>query len=154
MSRRTLNSLLRLPAVLLALSVALAPRAAAQSVGLTLAGSLNGSAQPALSAGLTLRNAALIGGFGLDARLLADLGRGGGLDLSGLFEVPVNEPSGRLSVYAGPGLALTFGRPLRVRPSLTGGLSYDLNGQLNLFAEGSYQFQGQLRVRTGVTYSY
>lgn len=127
---------------------------AAQSVGLTLAGSLNGAVQPALSAGATLRNAALVAGFGLDARLLLDLGRGGGLDLSGLFEVPVNEPSGRLTVYAGPGLALGFGRPLRLRPSLTGGLSYDLDGQLNLFAEGSYQFQGQVRVRAGVTYSY
>lgn len=154
MSRRTLYPSFRLPALLLTFSVVYASQAGAQSVGLTLAGSLNGAAQPALSAGLTLRNAALIGGFGLDARLLADFGRGGGLDLSGLFEVPVNEPSGRLSVYAGPGLALGFGRPLRLRPSLTGGLSYDLNGQLNLFAEGSYQFQGQFRVRAGVTYSY
>ena len=154
MPRCTPNPLIRLPAVLLALSVALVPRATAQSVTLTLAGSLNGAAQPAFSAGLTLRNAALIGGFGLDARLLADLGRGGGLDLSGLFDVPVNEPSGRWSAYAGPGLALGFGRPLRLRPSLTGGLSYDLNGQLNLFAEGSYQFQGQFRVRAGITYSY
>lgn len=153
MPRCTPDPLTCLSAVL-ALWFALAPRAAAQSVGLTLAAGVNGSAQPAFSAGLTLRNAALIGGFGLDARLLADLGRGGGLDLSGLFDVPVNEPSGRLSVYAGPGLTLGFGRPLWLRPSLTGGLSYDLNGQMNLFAEGSYQFQGQFRVRTGVTYSY
>ncbi|WP_310582844.1 hypothetical protein [Deinococcus sp.] len=154
MSRRTLNPLIHLPAVLLALPVTLTPQAAAQSAGLTLAGSLNGAGQPALSTGVTLRNAAVIGGFGLDVRLLADLGRGGGLDFSGLFEVPVNEPSGRLSVYAGPGLALGFGRPLRLRPSLTGGLSYDLDGQLNLFAEGSYQLQGRFRVRTGLIYSY
>ena len=154
MSRRTLNPLLRLLAVLLALWVALPLQAVAQSVDLTLAAGVNGKAQPTLSAGVTLRNVALVAGFGLDARLLADLGRGGGLDLSGLFGVPVNEPSGRLSLYAGPGLALEFGRPLRVRPSLTGGLSYDLNGQLNLFAETSYQFQGQFRVRAGVTYSY
>jgi hypothetical protein len=130
------------------------PLAGAQLFELTAAGSLNARAQPALSFGLTAKNVALVAGFGLDARVLADVGGGGGIETAGLLNIPLNTLTEALTFYTGPGLALGTGRAVRLRPSLTAGLSYRLGGQINLFAEGSYQWQRQFRARSGVTYSF
>lgn len=128
--------------------------ASAQLVNISLAAGLNGASQPTLSAGFTFRNVLLLQDYGLNARLIADIGGGSALDVSGLLDVPLYGLSESLNFYAGPGVALSFGRPLRLRPSLTAGLSYDLDGQLSVFGEGSYQFQGQFRVRAGILYSF
>ena len=153
-SPRRLN---RLSPCFLALCLAAsfgAGSASAQLVNISVAAGLSGTAQPTLSAGFTFRNVLLLGGYGLNARLLADLGGGSALDFSGLLDIPLYGLSENLNLYAGPGLALSFGRPVRLRPSLTAGLTYDLDGQLDLFGEGSYQFQGQFRVRAGILYSF
>jgi hypothetical protein len=156
-----LTPLILRPLLLLALSgvLELPHQVAAQAVNLTVAGSLgtghlSGTIQPALGAGLTVRNVAVWGGFGLSARLLADLGRGGGLELSGLFDVPLADSADRLTFYAGPGLALSFRGPAELRPSLSAGLRYELNGQIDLFAEASYRVPNSLRSRAGITYSF
>ena len=128
--------------------------ASAQLVNVSLAAGLNGAAEPTLSAGFTFRNVLLLQDYGLNARLIADLGGGSALDLSGLLDIPLYGLSENLTLYAGPGLALSFGRPVRLRPSLTAGLSYDLDEQLSLFGESSYQFQGQFRIRAGILYSF
>lgn len=130
------------------------PLAAAQLFEVTAAGSLNARAQPALSLGLSAKNVALVAGFGLDARLLADLGGGGGLEVAGLIGAPLNTVTEALTAYAGPGLVLGVGRTLRLRPTLTAGLSYQVGSQVGVFAEASYQWQRQFRARGGVTYSF
>ncbi|WP_424951836.1 hypothetical protein [Deinococcus sp.] len=140
-------------ALLLSTLPALSP-AAAQTVGLNVAGSLNTSFRPGVSLGLTFRNVTLFGGYGVSARLLGDIGAGGGLELSGVFDVPLDPLSERLTFYGGPGVALTLTRPVRLRPSLIAGLAYDLDGQLSLFGEAAYQWQGQFRTRIGLTYLF
>jgi hypothetical protein len=126
----------------------------AQLVNISLAAGLNGDRAPTLSAGFTFRNALLLRDYGVNVRLIADVGGGSALDLSGLLDVPLYTLSENLDLYAGPGVVLSAGRPLRLRPSVTAGLTYNLDGQLGLFGEGSYQFQGQFRVRAGILYSF
>ncbi len=138
----------------LLLGAASVQRASAQTLSLTVAGSLNAAQQPALSLGVTLRNVSIFGGYGLSTRLLGDLGRGGGLDVSGLIDWPLASLSERLTLYGGPGLALTLGPSVRLRPSLTAGLTYDLNGQVDVFGEVSSQLQGHYRLRSGVSFSF
>ena len=128
--------------------------ASAQLVNISLAAGLNGRAVPTLSAGFTFRNVLLLRDYGLNARLIADVGGASALDFSGLLDIPLYGLSENLNLYAGPGLTLSFGRPIRLRPSLTAGLNYDLDGQLSVFGEGSYQFQGQFRARAGILYSF
>ena len=142
-------------ALVLAASL-LSGSASAQLVSFNLAAGLNRTLEPTLTAGVTLRNVLLLQGYGLDARLIADIGGGSALDLSALLKIPLNTLSENenLDLYAGSGIVLGFGRPVRLRPSLTAGLTYGLGGQLKLFSEGTYQFQGQFRIRAGVLYSF
>lgn len=148
-----------LPALLLSLSLlpALSSPASAQSVAVSTglsSGSFGGALPPVLTLGLTFRNVSLLGSFGLSARLMGDLGPRGGAEVAGLIDWPLDDFSERLTLYGGPGVALDFLRPLRVRPSLTAGLDYDLDGQLSLYGEGSYQIDGPFRIRAGVTYLF
>jgi hypothetical protein len=128
--------------------------ASAQLVSFTLAPGLSGTLEPTLSAGINLRNVLLLSGYGLDTRLLADVGGGSAVDLSALLKVPLSGLAENVDFYAGPGVVLSFGRPVRVRPSFTAGLTYDLGGPATLFGEGSYQFQGQFRTRVGILYTF
>ncbi|MGY2892100.1 hypothetical protein [Deinococcus sp. UYEF24] len=146
--------LFRLFALACAAATLFAGSASAQLVNISLAAGLNGRAEPTLSAGFTFRNVLLLRDYGLNARLIADVGGGSALDFSGLLDIPLYGVSENLNLYAGPGVALSFGRPVRLRPSLTAGLNYDLDGQMSVFGEGSYQLQGQFRVRTGILYSF
>ncbi|WP_407570885.1 hypothetical protein [Deinococcus altitudinis] len=136
------------------LAASFAGGASAQLVNISLAAGLNGLGAPTLSAGFTFRNVLLLRDYGLNARLIADVGGGSALDFSGLLDIPLYGVSENLNLYAGPGVALSFGRPVRLRPSLTAGLNYDVDGQTSVFGEGSYQLQGQFRVRAGILYSF
>lgn len=127
---------------------------AAQSLSVSLGASASPTGSPALNVGLTVRSVALLAGYGLNARLSGDIGPGGGIEAAGLVDVPVDVAGRRLSLYAGPGLSLRFGSVSRLRPTLIGGLAYDLDGQLGLFAEASYRVLDAYRVRAGLTYSF
>ncbi len=134
--------------------VSLSGSASAQLVSFTLAAGLSGTLEPTLSAGVTLRNVLLFSGYGLDTRLIADIGGGSAVALSALLKFPLSGLAENVDLYAGPGVVLSFGRPVRIRPSFTTGLTYDLGGPSTLFGEGSYQFQGQFRARVGIVYSF
>jgi len=150
---RSLHVLFCLP-LLAAVSSPAAAQAVSVSTGLSSGLGSGALFPPVLTVGLTFRNVSLLGGFGLSTRLLGDLGPKGGAEVSGLFDWPLNTLSERLTLYGGPGVALDFLRPLRVRPNLTAGLEYDLDGQLGLYSEASYQIQGSFRIRAGVTYLF
>ena len=149
----SLRSLSLVCAVLLA-TAAPGSQGAAQSLSVSLGASASPTGSPALNAGLTVRNVALLAGYGLSARLSGDIGTGGGIEAAGLVDIPVDVLGRRLSLYAGPGLSLRFGRVSRLRPTLIGGLAYDLDGQLGLFAEASYRVLDASSVRVGLTYSF
>lgn len=134
--------------------VSLVGSASAQLVNFTVAAGVSRTLEPTLSAGVTLRNVLLLSGYGLDARLIADIGSGSALDLSALLKFPFDSLGESVDFYAGPGVVLSFGRLVRVRPSLTAGLTYNTGSQSTLFGEGSYQFQGRFRVRAGILYSF
>ncbi|MFC4452823.1 hypothetical protein [Deinococcus sonorensis] len=139
-----------LPALIL--SAAASP-AAAQTFNASVGASLSSySSGFALHAGLTARNVTVLAGYGLDARLSADLGRGTTLNLDGLL----NYPTTTLTFYGGPGLALGFGGAsgFSVAPTLTAGVDLPLNGQLGLYAEGVYRFPGSVGARAGLTYAF
>ena len=144
----------RLRASLLLAVVSLFGTASAQLVNFTVAAGVSRTLELTLSAGVTLRNVLLLSGYGLDTRLIADIGRGSALDLSALLKVPFDALGENVDFYAGPGIVLSFGRPVRVRPSLTAGLTYATGSQTTLFGEGSYQFQGRFKVRVGMLYSF
>lgn len=129
-------------------------QSAAQTVSVSLGASASPSGGPALNAGLTVRNVALLAGYGLSARLSGDIGQGGGVEAAGLFDFPVDFGGRQLSLYAGPGLSLRLGTGLRLRPAFIGGVNYNLDGQLGLYAEAAYRIQDAYRVRAGVTYLF
>jgi len=151
---RFLQVLVWVPLLFPALSSPASAQAVAVSTGLSSGSNSGAALPPVLTVGLTFRNVSLLGGFGLSTRLLGDLGPRGGTEVSGLFDWPLNGLSDHLTLYGGPGVALDFLRPLRVRPNLIAGLDYDLDGQLSLYSEASYQLQGTFRVRAGVTYLF
>ena len=129
-------------------------QSAAQSVSASLGASASSTGSPALNVGLTVRNVALLAGYGLSARLSGDIGPGGGVEAAGLFDFPLDVGGSQLSLYAGPGLSLRLGTGPRLRPAFIGGVAYDLDGQLGLYAEATYRIQDAYRVRAGVTYLF
>ena len=104
-----------------------------------------------LSAGLSIRNALLVGGYGIDARLLTDIGHGSRVEFDALVTLPLSGVLEDLTLYAGPGAALDFAAPVRLRPDLTLGGTYSLNSQIGLFSEAVWTPTGGVRVRAGLT---
>ncbi len=129
-------------------------RGTAQSVSVSLGASASPTGHPTLNAGLTVRNVALLAGYGLSARLIGDIGPGGGVEAAGLFDFPLDIGGRRLTLYAGPGVSLHLGTGPRLRPAFTGGVAYDLDGQLGLYAEAVYRIRDAYRIRAGVTYLF
>ncbi|WP_425147222.1 hypothetical protein [Deinococcus sp.] len=136
-----------------ACSLCLGGTARAQLVSMALGLSAGQQRDLHLTAAFELKDALLIGGYGLDARLLTDLGAGSRVELDGLLTLPLNAPLDALTLYGGPGAALDFG-PLRFRPSLTLGAQAAQNAQLGLFGEASWLLTGGVRFRAGLTYSF
>jgi len=126
----------------------------AQALQVSLGGAYGTDGRASLSPAVTILNATIVAGFGVNARVTADLGARNALDGSLLAVLPVGPSTSSWNVYAGPGVSLTFGRPALLRPSVTAGLSNELNGQTQLFAEVSAVWQGPLLGRAGFTYSF
>ncbi len=139
---------------LLLLAALLCGGARAQLVGTALGVSADTSGGLHLNAALSLRNLLIVGGYGVDARLLTDIGGAPRLELDGLVTLPIDTPLDNLSLYGGPGLALDFRPRLQLRPALTLGGVYTLDAQLGLFAEASWVISSGVRARAGVSYLF
>ncbi|ULH15905.1 hypothetical protein MF271_04555 [Deinococcus sp. KNUC1210] len=126
------------------------PEARAQLIGTSVGIGAGPQGAIHVNLALSVRNAVLIGGYGIDARLLGDLGPFSALELDGLLNVPV----GDFTLYGGPGAALALHHTLNLRPTFTLGGSYIVDSQIGLFGEVGWNVSSGVRVRTGLTYSF
>lgn len=134
--------------LLMVLGLGLMGAAGAQSVSLN--GGVSFTGGTGLFVGVTANDVTSIGGLGVSARASADFASGGSaLNLDAL----VNLPAGGLNLYVGPGVAIGLsggGTSVQV----TGGASFPVADQLDVFAEGGFRLNGRGVFRAGVSYFF
>lgn len=125
--------------------------ASAQNLAVSGGASL-GTGGTGFSVGVTAPALITLPGFDVDARVMADVRRGGfGVGADALAFFP---GTGDLNFYAGPGVY--FSSPGGFGLSLTGGLSLFVSDQLNAFAEGTFRVLGGFGpgLRAGVQFFF